>query len=137
MEKSVFPHLPLPPFLRSSSTSEGFQLCPSDACQKKHDEAAADPHAPPSTAFNPNVCPGDSAASAAASADSRDAPPGVPKFSPEREITREDPLVQQLEKFLQAEKIEIAGIEFIRDHEGTPHVFDCNVINTNYNSQVR
>lgn len=44
--------------------------------------------------------------------------------------------MQQLESLLADQGIEVAGIEFIRDHQGTPYVFDCNVINTNYNSAV-
>jgi D-alanine-D-alanine ligase-like ATP-grasp enzyme len=43
-----------------------------------------------------------------------------------------DPLVDQLEAFLDVQHIDVAGIEFIEDTEGKKWVYDINT-NTNYN----
>jgi len=90
-----------------SATDEGFQLCPSDACQIP--------------ASNPNVCP----------ADGPDAEPeAASKFS-QSPLSEDDPLVQKYIAMCQAEGIEIAGIEFIEDAEGRRYTYDINGT-TNY-----
>ena len=70
---------------------------------------------PPS---NPDVCPID----------------GGAKFSPSP-VTASDPLVQRYLEMMQAEGLEIAGIEFIEDREGNRYTYDINGT-TNYNSAV-
>ncbi|AEH48481.1 ATP-grasp domain-containing protein [Parageobacillus thermoglucosidasius] len=84
-------------------TSEGFELCPADACQ-----------------IGDLFCPvGETAAR--------------PKF----EIIDgfSDPILEKYEQFLRANDIHIAGIEFIRDQNGTIFTYDVNT-NTNYNSEA-
>lgn len=87
-------------------TSEGFELCPADACR-------IDAGASPSPA----------------------SPAGAPaekfKIIPEYE----DPLIPNYERFLSANGIGIAGIEVIKDAEGCPFTYDVNT-NTNYNADA-
>ncbi|KIL49603.1 ATP-grasp domain-containing protein [Jeotgalibacillus soli] len=47
----------------------------------------------------------------------------------------EDPIIAQFESFLAANEISVAGIEFIRDAEGTVYTYDINT-NTNYNADA-
>jgi hypothetical protein len=77
-----------------SDTSQGFELCPSDACQL------------PSSA--PEVCPASGPTS---------------KFSPSP-VTAQDPLVKRYIALMRAEGIEIAGIEFIEDEHGNRFTYD-------------
>ena len=86
-------------FAMRSATSDGFELCPSDACQRPV----------------PDVCPADGGAS---------------KFtlSP---LSGDDPLVASYVRLCEAEGIEIAGIEFIEDHDGRRYTYDINGT-TNY-----
>jgi hypothetical protein len=87
-------------------TSEGFELCPADAC------AAGDAFCPAGDAF----CP------------AGDEPRG--KFTIIEDI---DPaLKQRYEAFLAANAIGVAGIEFISDADGAAYTYDVNT-NTNYN----
>ena len=44
-------------------------------------------------------------------------------------------LIDKYEKFISANGIEIAGIEYITDKDGTVYTYDVNT-NTNYNSQA-
>lgn len=81
-----------------SRTDEGFELCPSDACQLPAD-----------------VCPADASSS---------------KFSPS-DLRADDPLVQALLRLIATEGIEVAGIEYITDHQGRRYVYDINGT-TNY-----
>src|SRR5215213_116479 len=84
-------------------TSQGFELCPADACQI--DSAAI------GSAACPAVAPSE-------------------KF---RIIDGyRDPLIPTYEKFLAANGIGIAGIEVIVDAEGRAYAYDVNT-NTNYN----
>ena len=48
---------------------------------------------------------------------------------------REDEILKKYEKFIKANGIEIAGIEFIKSKEGIIYTYDVNT-NTNYNSQA-
>jgi len=84
-------------------TSQGFELCPADACQV--DDAAIG-----STAC-PAVAPSE-------------------KFRVVEGY--HNPLIPTYERFLEANGIGIAGIEVIVDGEGRPFTYDVNT-NTNYN----
>jgi glutathione synthase/RimK-type ligase-like ATP-grasp enzyme len=95
-----------------SATEDGFQLCPSDACQL------------PSTA--PEVCPADGGEAVARTSSGR------PKFQPSP-LKAHDSLVRQLIRLCEAEGLEQAGIEFIEDEDGNRYVYDINGT-TNYSS---
>ena len=84
-------------------TSQGFELCPADACQI--DSAAI------GSAACPAVAPSE-------------------KFRIVEGY--QDPLIPAYEKFLAANGIGIAGIEVIVDGEGRSYAYDVNT-NTNYN----
>jgi hypothetical protein len=82
--------------------SEGFELCPADAC-----------------AVGDSLCP---------AGDEHRA-----KFTIIEDI---DPaLKQRYESFLTANAIDVAGIEFISDADGTVYTYDINT-NTNYNQDA-
>jgi len=88
--------------------SEGFELCP--ACpEDQMDE--------PQTQFFGEFCPtiGN-------------------KFRIIKNYKRNS-LIDKYEKFISANGIEIAGIEYITDKDGTVYTYDVNT-NTNYNSQA-
>jgi glutathione synthase/RimK-type ligase-like ATP-grasp enzyme len=87
-------------------TSEGFELCPAEACRTDRPAAANE------------VCAVDA---------------GEGLFRIMKDFR--DPIIQKLEKFLDAQKIEVAGVEFIRDRKNTPFVYDINT-NTNYNPEA-
>ncbi|WP_227394587.1 ATP-grasp domain-containing protein [Jeotgalibacillus aurantiacus] len=85
-------------------TSEGFELCPADACQ-----------------IGDLFCPvGEEVEE-------------KPKFQVVENF--EDPLILQLETFLEKNDIAVAGIEFIKDKNGQIYVYDINT-NTNYNADA-
>jgi RimK-like ATP-grasp domain len=85
-------------------TSEGFELCPADACQ-----------------IGDLFCPvGEQKES-------------KPKFEIIDDF--DDPIIEKYEQVLQANGIQIAGIEFIRNQEGDIFTYDINT-NTNYNSEA-
>ena len=84
-------------------TSQGFELCPADACQV--DSAAL------GSAACPAVAPSE-------------------KFRVVEGY--QNPLIPTYERFLTAHGIGIAGIEVIVDGEGRPFTYDVNT-NTNYN----
>jgi len=44
-----------------------------------------------------------------------------------------DPIIDKYEKFLKANNVEVAGIEYIKDKNGVSYTYDVNT-NTNYNS---
>ena len=84
-------------------TSQGFELCPADVCQV--DDA---------------FCPvGDTAPT-----------PPTPRFEVIDRFTH--PIVERYRRFLAANGIGIAGIEFIADANGDLYTYDVNT-NTNYN----
>ncbi|MGJ3263115.1 MAG: ATP-grasp domain-containing protein [Salinarimonas sp.] len=91
-------------------TSEGFELCPADACaiDVPRESAAA----------------GDAACPAAAPADKFTVVPGY-----------ENPDIPALERMLADNGIGIAGIEVIEDAAGRRFAYDVNT-NTNYNPQA-
>ena len=88
-------------------TSEGFELCPADQCRL--DEASA------SGGGSIEICP--------ATAPSE-------KFRIVENF--QSPLIPLYERFLAANAIGVAGIEFIVDRQGRPYTYDVNT-NTNYN----
>jgi glutathione synthase/RimK-type ligase-like ATP-grasp enzyme len=93
-------------FAMRSNTEEGFQLCPSDACQRL---------------TTPDVCPIDGAG-------------GSSKFSLSS-IQADDPLVQKYIAMCRGEGIEVAGIEFIEDADGNRYTYDINGT-TNYSGTL-
>ncbi len=93
-----------------SNTEDGFELCPSDACQL---------HA------SPDVCPADGAAVTQS---------GAAKFTL-APITADDPLIARYLRLCAAEGIDVAGIEFVEDAAGQRYTYDINGT-TNYNSAV-
>ncbi|MGM0846558.1 MAG: ATP-grasp domain-containing protein [Bacillota bacterium] len=86
-------------------TSEGFELCPADACS-----------------IGDVFCPV-----------GEEQPEEKPKFQILNEF--DHPVLQQYEKVLAANDIQVAGIEFIYDKEGRIYTYDINT-NTNYNSDA-
>ena len=84
-------------------TSEGFELCPADACQ-----------------VGDLYCP-------VGEEEVR------PKFEIIEEVDRE--LIERYEAFLKAVKIDVAGIEFIKNAAGEIFTYDVNT-NTNYNADA-
>lgn len=83
-------------------TSEGFELCPADACS-----------------IEDQFCP------------VGEMPPA--KFEIVEGFTH--PILAQLEAFLAANEIAVAGIEIIEDRDGNVYAYDVNT-NTNYNSDA-
>jgi hypothetical protein len=59
--------------------------------------------------------------------------PAKPKFQIIENFA--DPIIQKYEQFLQANQIQISGIEFVRNEEGKIFTYDVNT-NTNYNSDA-
>ncbi len=92
--------------VRVDTSDGGFELCPAEACEIER---------------KPKL--------AAAACDI-----GA-KFSLRDEIKAEFSLVKKLENFLQAHKIEIAGVEFIENSQNELVVYDINT-NTNYNKTL-
>lgn len=86
-------------------TSEGFELCPADACQ-----------------IGDLFCPV-----------GEEAPAPKPKFQIIQDF--QDPILEKYEEVLRDNGIQVAGIEFIRDADGTIYTYDINT-NTNYNAQA-
>jgi len=79
-----------------SSTEQGFQLCPADACQ-----------------LDDQFCP-----VGAAGPDDR--------FRLREDITASDPLVRKLVAFCRAHRLDVAGIEFVEDAHGNRFTYDIN-----------
>ena len=88
-------------------TRDGFELCPADACN-----------------IEDAFCP---------AGDSQAAPATSNKF--EILPAFNHPITARYERFLAANGIEIAGIEFIADENGELYTYDVNT-NTNYNAQA-
>lgn len=84
-------------------TSQGFQLCPADQCQVEAAPGLAD--------VSPAVAPS-------------------ARFQIQQGFA--SPLIDRFERFLRAQKIGIAGIEFVTDADGKAYAYDVNT-NTNYN----
>lgn len=87
-------------------TSEGFELCPADACQ-----------------IDDLFCP------------VGEEPLSLPqlKFQIIKEFN--DPIIEKYEAFLRNNDIHVAGIEFIRNNAGEIYTYDVNT-NTNYNADA-
>ncbi len=88
-------------------TSEGFELCPADACQ-----------------IEDLFCP---------AGEQSDVETKHPKFQIQKDFY--DPIIKQYELFLKENNIDVAGIEFIRNSEGEIFTYDINT-NTNYNADA-
>ncbi|MBX0359309.1 RimK family alpha-L-glutamate ligase [Halobacillus sp. Nhm2S1] len=86
-------------------TSEGFELCPADACS-----------------IEDLYCP-------------TDAEPQTPKAKFEVLENYRPSIVDDYERFLRENNIDVAGIEAIQDNEGRFYTYDVNT-NTNYNSDA-
>ena len=95
-------------FAMHSSTKDGFELCPSDVCQRKASEQKG-----------PEVCPIDGSSE---------------KFSTST-IGATDPLVQKYITLMKNEGIDVAGIEFVEDQNGIRYTYDINGT-TNYNETL-
>ena len=93
-------------FAMRSSTADGFELCPSDACN-------------PMPSNRENLGTGASGT------------PATDLFSPSP-IAAGDPLVRKYIRLCIEEGIEIAGIEFVEDARGNRYTYDINGT-TNYN----
>lgn len=93
-------------------TSEGFELCPADACELPGQQLAEGA-----------LCPAGPA----------EAGERAPKFRIAYGFRHA--LIARLERFLAAHGIEVAGVEFIVDRHGQPFVYDINT-NTNYNGDA-
>lgn len=87
-------------------TSEGFELCPADACQ-----------------IDDLFCP----------AEESSVEVTQPKFEIIEGFN--DPIIKKYEQFLKENNIKVAGIEFIRNQEGEIFTYDVNT-NTNYNADA-
>ncbi|MGG1572944.1 ATP-grasp domain-containing protein [Fictibacillus sp. NRS-1165] len=85
-------------------TSEGFELCPADACQ-----------------IGDLFCP------------VGEETPAKPKFQIVENFHEE--VIENYESVLADNQIHVAGIEFIKDKDGTIFTYDINT-NTNYNSDA-
>lgn len=96
-----------------SSTENGFELCPADACQI--DEGA--------------FCPAPGLADEAAPSLSAD------RFQLRADVTAADPLVRDLVAFTHQHQLGLAGIEFVEDAAGQRWVYDINGT-SNYNADV-
>jgi len=79
------------------------------------------------------LCPSDACQTPAANPDMC-AIDGSAKFAPSP-LTSEDPIVLKYLAFCEAEGLDIAGIEFVEDHEGTRYTYDINGT-TNYSSAL-
>lgn len=87
-------------------TSEGFELCPADACR-----------------IDDKFCP----------VGEEEEEEERPKFEIIENV--DSRLIEKYESFLRANQIAVAGIEFIRNAEGEIFTYDVNT-NTNYNSEA-
>ncbi len=94
-----------------SSTEGGFELCPADAC-----------------AIGDAMCPVGSSADASTAA-------GAPRFALRDDITEDDPLIQSYLRFMAANGLRVAGIEFVEDAAGQRWTYDVNGT-TNFNGDV-
>ena len=102
-----------------ADTSRGFQLCPSDRCET-------------GDAFCPTT---DRAVSADADGEGEVEFDRQSLFDLRKDISADDPLVQRYLEFTRAVGLDIAGIEFVEDHNGRRITYDVNA-NTNYSPGV-
>ncbi|XXM74061.1 ATP-grasp domain-containing protein [Lysinibacillus sphaericus] len=84
-------------------TSEGFELCPADACQ-----------------IDDLFCPA-----------------GEQEEAPKFQVIDgfDEAIIEEYQAFLQENRIDVAGIEFIKDAAGVIYTYDVNT-NTNYNKDA-
>ncbi|MBT1164203.1 ATP-grasp domain-containing protein [Bifidobacterium felsineum] len=141
--------------VRVDTSGGKFTLCPADACAIDDDDHVHGAQTGQTQGFAPAACEAPAAPvpqavrrlpsaattltlqrqTLAPAACEPEVASGVPAFTPRIDITRNTPLVQQLEAFLAAQHIDIAGIEFFETADGRTVVYDINT-NTNYNSAV-
>lgn len=95
-----------------SSTEQGFELCPNEACE-----------------VGDAFCPAPNAAELQAPAVAEE------RFRLRPEITADDPLVQRLVELTRLYGFGLAGIEYVEDAEGNRWVYDINGT-SNYNAGV-
>ncbi|MDX1460322.1 MAG: hypothetical protein R3348_04640 [Xanthomonadales bacterium] len=60
---------------------------------------------------------------------------GAGLFSLREDISAQDPLIARLAAFTRDQGLDVAGIEWVEDDDGTPYVYDINAT-TNFNSDV-
>ena len=90
-----------------SSTEDGFELCPADACS-----------------VGDLFCPAPNSEGTKAD-----------KFQVRQDVQVDDPLVQAYLKFYRNHGIDVAGIEFVEDAKGNRYTYDINCT-SNYNGTV-
>jgi len=95
-----------------ADTSQGFELCPAQGCEVER------------------CVVGESEKSSSVT---KEAKPGQNLFSLRRDWY--DPIIRRYEAMLQAEGIDVAGIEFMQDKQGQYWTYDINC-NTNYSPKV-
>ncbi len=88
-------------------TSDGFELCPADTC-----------------GIEGAFCPMSGGQLTSS---------GQPAFVVQP--NNDHPVIKQLEQFMQAQHIDVAGVEYIVDAAGKTYVYDINT-NTNYNQKA-
>ncbi len=110
----------------------GFELCPADACEIPLNKASSD-----LTLVNPAGAANEPAATLNSAGDAfcpvGTAGASADKFSVIQNYSNPD--IEKYERFLLANGIEVAALEYVRAEDGTRYVYDVNV-NTNYNRRA-
>ncbi|WP_282826436.1 ATP-grasp domain-containing protein [Gulosibacter sediminis] len=112
--------------VRVDTSAGSFELCPAEACAVPVGAGGVEAE---SLAAAP-IQLGDFAPAAAACEVGADS-----LFSIRESVTADDELIVRLRDFLAANRIEVAGIEFMETFDGRRVVYDINT-NTNYNPDV-
>ncbi|MDJ1371537.1 ATP-grasp domain-containing protein [Gulosibacter molinativorax] len=118
--------------VRVDTSAGSFELCPAEACAVPAD--GADGAASTIDLANLTVAAAEIGGFVAASA-ACEVPADSGLFRIRPEISAATPLIGNLEAFLAAQGIEVAGIEFFETADGRVIVYDINT-NTNYNPDV-
>jgi glutathione synthase/RimK-type ligase-like ATP-grasp enzyme len=114
--------------VRVDTSAGSFELCPAEACAVPVGAGAGGVEAEGLAAAPIQL--GDFAPAAAACEVGADS-----LFSIRESVTADDELIVRLRDFLAANRIEVAGIEFMETFDGRRVVYDINT-NTNYNPDV-
>lgn len=112
--------------VRVDTSAGSFELCPAEACAVPVGAGGVEVEALAAT----TIQLGDFAPAAAACEVGADS-----LFSIRESVTADDELIVRLRDFLAANRIEVAGIEFMETVDGRRVVYDINT-NTNYNPDV-
>lgn len=112
--------------VRVDTSAGSFELCPAEACAVPVGAGGVEVEALAAT----TIQLGDFAPAAAACEVGADS-----LFSIRETVTADDELIVRLRDFLAANRIEVAGIEFMETVDGRRVVYDINT-NTNYNPDV-